>query len=98
MRLILSRKGFDSASGECPSPHLPDGSLLSMPIPDRSSPVRYADLCLNGRNLGDLVERCRAARSALDGAHLDPDLRPDWLPRAAGWRPSLARGASPKDT
>ena len=92
MRLILSRKGFDSASGGCPSPILPDGSLLSMPIPDRSSPVRYADLSRGGRNLGDLVERLPGCKQRPHyGAHLDPDLHPDWLPRAEGWHPSLGQ-------
>lgn len=28
MRIILSRKGFDSAAGGCPSPILPDGRLF----------------------------------------------------------------------
>jgi len=34
MRVILSRKGFDSSFGGCPSPILPDGTLLSLPIPE----------------------------------------------------------------
>lgn len=33
MKIILSRKGFDSENGGYPSPILPDGSLLSIPIP-----------------------------------------------------------------
>ena len=34
MKLILSRKGFDSSCGEQASPIMPDGTLLSLPIPD----------------------------------------------------------------
>ncbi len=34
LKVILSRKGFDSSYGGCPSPILPDGTLLSLPIPD----------------------------------------------------------------
>jgi len=34
MKIILSRKGFDSSYGGCPSPILPDGTLLSLPIPE----------------------------------------------------------------
>ncbi len=34
MKVILSRKGFDSSYGGCPSPILPDGTLLSLPIPE----------------------------------------------------------------
>ncbi|MBA3801209.1 MAG: hypothetical protein H0X18_19410 [Geodermatophilaceae bacterium] len=48
MKLILSRKGFDSAAGGCPSPILEDGSMLSLPIPDRTSPIRYRDITLRG--------------------------------------------------
>ena len=35
MKIILSRKGFDSEYGGMPSPILPDGTLLSMPIPNK---------------------------------------------------------------
>ncbi|MGC9779576.1 MAG: hypothetical protein HZR80_10075 [Candidatus Heimdallarchaeota archaeon] len=33
MKVILSRKGFDSSYGGHPSPILPDGTLISLPIP-----------------------------------------------------------------
>ncbi len=35
MKVILSRKGMDSTSGGIASPILPDGTLLSLPIPDK---------------------------------------------------------------
>lgn len=92
MRLILSRKGFDSGSGGCPSPVFPDGSMLSLPIPDRRSPARYSDLSWNGRNVGDLVARLTRGRVRADyRAHLDPDLRREACSRADGWRPSLGQ-------
>ena len=96
MRLILSRKGFDSASGGCPSPILPDGSMIALPIPDRRSPTRYGDLTWVGHDLGEVVERLtRGKVKRGDGAHLDPDLRPELLERPAGWRPVLGQtGAS----
>jgi hypothetical protein len=37
MKVILSRKGFDSEYGGIASPILPDGTLLSLPIPRFSS-------------------------------------------------------------
>ncbi|MBO4456467.1 MAG: hypothetical protein J5802_01965 [Butyrivibrio sp.] len=37
MKIILSRKGFDSTNGGCASPIMPDGTLLSMPIPSDES-------------------------------------------------------------
>ncbi len=92
VRLIFSRKGFDSASGGCPSPILPDGSMLSLPIPDKRSPVRYRDLIWKGRDVGELVEQLTRGRQRGDyRAHVDPDLRPDLRRRAAGWRPALGQ-------
>ena len=92
MRLILSRKGFDSSAGGGPSPIFPDGSMLSLPIPDRRSPVRYSDLTWRGRNLGDLVSRLTNGEQRGDHrAHLDPDVRREQLPRKRGWRPSLGQ-------
>ena len=35
MKIIISRKGFDSGSGGFPSPIMPDGTLLTTPIPER---------------------------------------------------------------
>lgn len=47
MKIILSRKGFDSSYGGYPSPILPEGRLLSFPIPDPNSPIKYCDLQVN---------------------------------------------------
>ena len=47
MKVILSRKGFDSMNGSCPSPIMPDGTLLSMPIPSDDE-ANYDDLYYNG--------------------------------------------------
>lgn len=96
MRLILSRKGFDSASGGCPNPLLPDGSMIALPIPDMHSPVQYADVTWRGRNLGDVVEALTKSKQRRHyRAHLDPDLRRDAVPRERGWRPLFGQmGAS----
>lgn len=92
VRLILSRKGFDSGAGGCPSPVFPDGSLLSLPIPDPRSPVRYRDLTWRDRNLGEMVETLTRGRVRRDHrAHLDPDLRRGALRRPRGWRPCLGQ-------
>ena len=88
MKVVLSRKGFDTSSGGCPSPIFPDGSMLSLPIPGRDSSVRYQDLTWHGRNLGDLVTRLTGSTArAVYEVHVDPDLLPAMRPRAAGWRP-----------
>ena len=68
MKLILSRKGFDSAAGKCPSPII-DGRPISMPIPaSSSSATTYADI-----GLGSVVERITKGRmSGRDLCHHDP--------------------------
>ena len=44
MRLILSRKGSDTSFGSVPSPIFPDGRMVSLPIPDKSSSVTCGDI------------------------------------------------------
>lgn len=95
MRIILSRKGFDSSAGGIPSPILPDGRPYSLPIPDVQSPIRYGDIDYDGINLGDLLFSMTGDPEwSRRGAHLDPDLRPGSLPRLPGWRPLLGQSGS----
>ncbi len=63
MKIILSRKGFDSSAGGGPSP-IVDGRTLSLPIPDsqRISRTSYGNLGL-GRHAK------RASRGKLSGRH-----------------------------
>jgi putative DNA base modification enzyme with NMAD domain len=83
-RIILSRKGWDSSSGGKPSPILPDGTLLTLPIPDRRSGVRFRELRSRDDqiDMGNLVEnlthRKMRGKSEL---HLDPDLRKNAIRR-----------------
>jgi putative DNA base modification enzyme with NMAD domain len=95
MKLILSRKGFDSANGGCPSPIL-DGQLCSLPIPDAGAPTTYAKISpLNGSSVARMVEDLTHGRvRQSDGAHLDPDLRRDAIARTAGWRPIFGQAAA----
>lgn len=96
MRIILSRKGFDSSAGGFPSPIFPDGRMLSLPIPSRGSSIRYRDIQWDGGRLDGLVEGLTAGEVARDwGAHLDPDLRHASMRRAADWQPLFGQsGAS----
>jgi hypothetical protein len=53
VRVVLSRKGLDAAWGGCPSPILPDGRLVPLPIPEPAGPsgpsgIRYADIAVPG--------------------------------------------------
>ena len=79
MKLILSRKGFDSASGGCPSPIFPDETMFSLPIPDNghSSPT-YRDLHPQadiGQLVYDLTRKKRAPTRPDRSVHMSPDLR-----------------------
>ena len=96
MKIILSRKGFDSSSGGCPSPILPDGRLAVLPIPDPLSSIRYNDISVSGVELGTMVSDLTDGRvGGADPAHLDPDINPESLERKQGWRPIFGqRGAA----
>ena len=88
MKLILSRKGFDSQSGGYPSPIFPDGTLYSLPIPYDPSEITYGDLWHGDTNIGETVADLTHNRfGPKDHAHLDPDINPIAYPRQAGWQP-----------
>ncbi len=92
MRLILSRKGFDSAAGGYPNPILPDERLIPLPIPDSYSPIHYGDITHQDMPLGSLVRQLTAGKIAQkNGAHLDPDLVVSDYPRSADWQPLLGQ-------
>ena len=96
LKVILSRKGFDSGTGGYPSPILPAGTLLSLPIPDATSDIKYSDLSYKESNYYILMKSLKGTylkdngnKSALSknsSCHLDPDLAYDVFPRRAGWR------------
>ena len=88
MKVILSRKGFDSGAGGYPSPIFPDGSMLSLPIPSTEDMLRYADVAYKGDSLSTWMRRLGLpARLRRERCHLDPDLDRDSAPRGRDWRP-----------
>ena len=92
MRLILSRKGFDSQYGGMASPILPDGTLVPLPIPSSHDSYTLDDLYVPGIDISSLVfDLSRGRHSRRTTVHLDPDLtrKPGhWRP---GWRPALGQ-------
>jgi len=87
VKIILSKKGFDSSDGGVASPILPDGTLLSLPIL-LSSPISYGELHINGHLPGRIAEDLTHGRiTRRHGTHLDPDLTAGAYPRLPGWRP-----------
>jgi hypothetical protein len=88
MKLVLSRKGFDSSTGGVPSPIFPDGSMVSLPIPDKTSAITYGDILHKGVPLAPLIEHLTSGRIAPHyRAHLDPDVVAPALVRQPGWQP-----------
>ena len=70
MKIIFSRKGFDSQNGGMPSPII-DAKAISLPIPYKNSLIRYDDLLL-----GKIVNELSKGRiTGLDYCHNDPDLK-----------------------
>lgn len=91
MKIILSRKGFDSGIGKTPSPIFPSQELRSLPIPELSQiaePLRYADIQTGNYALGGLVNNLtRGKITPATPVHLDPDLDQASRPRPVHWKP-----------
>src|SRR5437868_5032399 len=99
MKIILSRKGFDSGTGKVASPIFPSGEMCSLPIPESRPDKRrrsYGEIMAGGREPGEVVADLTGGRvTPGDAAHLDPDLSYARIPRQAGWRPLFGQtGAS----
>jgi hypothetical protein len=90
MKVILSRKGFDSSNGGIPSPIMPDGTMLSMPIPLPDENVRYIDIHWNGMSYAEILSQLRPGMP-YDKCHLDPDIRDNRIARVDGWAPAFGQ-------
>lgn len=90
MKVILSRKGFDASNGGCPSPIMPDGTLLSMPIPSDDRDC-YGDLCYCGVSYSRILQQL-APKKAFGRCHVDPDIRENCrAKRIEGWKPGFGQ-------
>ena len=79
MKIILSRKGFDSSYGGCPSPILPDDTIISMPIPCGSdNGLKYSQIKFGNKTYLDIWRELTKNNKLPDTyCHLDPDIRAD---------------------
>lgn len=76
MKFIFSRKGFDAENGGAASPVMPDGTMISLPIPcdwDQS----YEDMVYQGKTFEEIICDLKAKKCYSYCGHLDPDLRAD---------------------
>lgn len=92
MQVILSRKGFDSQYGGIPSPILPDGRLLPLPIPSGHDNATLADITYADVDMAQLIADLSGGKHTLaTRIHMDPDLDRASSMRLPGWRPSLGQ-------
>ncbi len=88
MRIIFSRKGFDSGYGGVASPILPDGRLLSLPVPYHDPLRTFGSIQFDGQPLSGIVQSLTKNKHGQScSCHLDPDLRWESVNREKNWRP-----------
>lgn len=93
MKVILSRKGFDSANGGIVSPIFDDGTMLSFLIPSKyhdKDNIKYEDLVCNGVTLSKILADLGYKDD--ECCHLDPDLEISRrkIP-VKGWEPAFGQ-------
>lgn len=98
MKIVLSRKGFDSGYGGCASPIFPDDSMASFPIPDaRETKHSMNGMLCGGYDLGEVVQDLTRGLNPTHPIghgsmiHLDPDLRDSRAIREPGWRQAFGQ-------
>lgn len=94
MKVIISRKGFDSSFGGVPSPILEDNSFISLPIPGDSK-MPYNNINTDFAVFPDMLKDLTKGKITGDHfVHFDPDLNAVNLQRKEGWLPSLGQTGS----
>ena len=106
MKVILSRKGFDSGYGGYPSPILTNGQMISLPIPYKEDNIRYSDVKADGLKtcydlMKDLNQTIKPAnkRIGIDKetrCHLDPDIYEEAIDRGLNWKPCFGQTGGPQ--
>ncbi len=104
MKIILSRKGFDSSYGGYPSMIFENGIMQTLPIPNAKDSIKYADiLCpAENKNLYEVMKRVNSKircktwieLSQESTCHLDPDIDYRSIKREKGWRGCFGQGAA----
>ena len=88
MKIILSRKGFNSANGGIVSPIMEDGTLISFPIPSDDKD-NFEDLIYGGQSYTKILQDLKyKEHPEYHNCHLDPDLTIDRRKnKIDGWCP-----------
>ena len=76
MKIIIARKGFDADNGGTASPILPDGTMLSFPIPQADG-LKFEDIKYGAKSYLQMWQELKPRQNGFYlQCHLDPDLRP----------------------
>lgn len=97
MNIILSRKGFDSSYGGYPSLVMPNGQMISLPIPNDEDDKKYSEISSGYRDMSlyDIMTQLKNwiqlgntkhAITKKTRCHLDPDLRAKAYVRKNNWK------------
>lgn len=97
MKIILSRKGFDSSNGGFASPILPDGTLLSLPVPGTGKIV-FSDITSNGYKYNEILNQLQPKNKVSSRTcHLDPDIRDGVIiNKINNWKPAFGQCGAPQ--
>lgn len=101
MKVVLSRKGFDSTYGGYASPIFPNGRMISLPVPSMYDKIMYSQLHFDGdityyslmKDLNDKIHVKENSKSEWKPliyeirCHLDPDINLHILEREKDWMP-----------
>lgn len=87
MKIILSRKGYDSTYGSGASPIMPNGDLISIPIPSANNEegCAYSSMEYNGKSYLDLMQELGLKIPRDKSGHFNPDLCRNTIKREANW-------------
>ena len=89
MKVILSRKGFDSSNGGIASPIFEDGTMISFPIPSDDE-YTYSDFVYDGVEYAKMLKDLRYKGGK--HCHPDPDLEQTRRKRnIRGWVPGFGQ-------
>lgn len=90
MKIILSRKGFDSSNGGISSPILEDGTMISFPIPSLEDSDTYEDLVFNNHTYTKILNDL-GYKGKTNHCHIDPDIVNRRSITIEGWVPAFGQ-------
>lgn len=89
MKVILSRKGFDSSNGGIVSPIFEDGTMISFPIPSYDEDT-YEELQYEGTPYSQILPDLNYKGG--NHCHVDPDLdQSRRIKKVNGWSPAFGQ-------